>query len=357
MAEKDKVSIFQYTSSTTDGKKTKVKSERPKPGAAWVKGTGADKNFWVKPKAPDTNSAWDDNSGWVTAATQATAWDIPLAVIKSNSKLEALFNEAWALQKSGQELTKEAFITKLQALDWYKEKSAAQRKYYTLSRDPAQATDFAAQVASNKATVQDIAGMLGATLTDAQADEIARTNLQNGFNEAELKNVIAGYISFSGQTDEEKIGSLFGLAGETEDDIRKWAKSNNVTVAEDWILKQVRGVATGDIAIDKAKDYITNIAKQNYSAWADKIDAFNSVEDLSAGFRQLIATELKENVDSIDLKNEYLDAAMRAVDDKGKPVGNQAFVKTLRKSDKWAEANKDKVFGVANDILSKFGMR
>ena len=357
MAEKDKVSIFQYTSSTTDGKKTKVKSERPKPGAAWVKGTGADKNFWVKPKAPDANSAWDDNSGWVTAATQATAWDIPLAVIKSNSKLEALFNEAWALQKSGQELTKEAFITKLQALDWYKEKSAAQRKYYTLSRDPAQAADFASQIEGAKARVRDVAGLMGSSLTDAQIDELARTNLQNGLNESELNDLISGYVSYSGQTDEEKIGSLFGSAGEAEDQIRDWAKKNNVTVANDWVLNQVRGITSQSFDLNKSKDYITNIAKQQYSAWANKLDSFNSVEDLAAGYRQLIATELKENVDSIDLKNEYLDAAMKAVDDKGNPVGNQAFVKTLRKSDKWADVNKDKVTGVANEILSIFGKR
>jgi hypothetical protein len=355
----DKISIFETTTSTTDGKKTTVKSPRPKPGAAWTKGTGKNKNFWVRPAAPDANSAWDDNKGWVTAASQATAWDIPLAVIKSDPKLEALFNEAWALQKSGQELTKEAFITKLQALDWYKEKSVAQRKYYTLSRDPAQAADFAAQIASNKATVQDVAGMLGATLTDAQAEQIARTNLQNGFNESELKNVIAGYINFVGQTDEEKIGSLFGLAGETEDDLRRWAKQNNVTVAEDWVLRQVRGVTTGDFTVDKAKDYITNIAKQNYSAWADKIDAFNSVEDLSAGFRQIIATELGESVDKIDLSNKFLDTAMRSTDEKGKPITDQAFVKTLRKTDDWANVskNKDKIYGLASDILTKFGMR
>ena len=101
----------------------------------------------------------------------------------------------------------------------------------------------------------------------------------------------------------------------------------------------------------------SDLARQQYANWADKIDNFNSVEDLSAGYRQLIASELKEDINKIDLKNEFVDAAMRATDDKGKPVGNQVFIKTLRKSDKWADANKDKVFGVANDILSMFGKR
>jgi hypothetical protein len=355
----DKISIFETTTSTTDGKRTTVKSPRPKPGAAWKKGTGKNKNFWVKPKAPDKNSAWDDNRGWVTAADQSTAWDIPLAVIKSDPKLEELFNQAWAAQKKGEEWTKETFTTKLQALDWYKEKSVAQRKYYTLSRDPAQAADFAAQIASNKATVQDVAGMLGASLTDAQLEEVARTNLQNGFNESELKNVIAGYINFSGLVGAEKIGSLFGLAGETEDDILRWAKQNNVTVSNDWVLQQVRGVASGNFDVSKAKEYITNIAKQNYSGWADKIDAFNTVEDLSAGYRQIIATELGESVDKIDLTNKFLDTAMRSLDEKGKPISDQAFVKTLRKTDDWANVskNKDKIYGLAEDILTKFGMR
>jgi hypothetical protein len=355
----DRISIFETTTSTTGGKKTTIKSPRPKPGKAWTKGTGKNKNFWVRPKAPDKNSAWDDNKGWVTAAAQATAWDIPLAVINSNSELKQLFADAWAAQKKGEEWTQETFITKLKALDWYKTKSEAQRKFYTLSKDPAQAAEFAAQIASNKATVQDVAGMLGASLTDAQAEQAARTNLQNGFNEAELRNFLSGYISFSGQTDEEKIGSLFGAAGDAEDDIRNWARKNNVTLAEDWVLRQARGITAGDFTVDKAKDYVTNIAKQQYSAWADKIDSFNSVEDLAAGYRQLVATELGEDVDKIDIKNSFIDSAMKSTDDQGRPITNQSLLKTVRRSDEWSNVskNKDKIYGLAEDILTKFGMR
>ena len=356
----DKISIFKTSTTTTNGVKSTTKTEAPAPGKAWVKGPGANKNFWVKPKAPaGADVAWDDNNGWVTAATQATLWDIPLAVIKSDAKLEALFNEAWALQKKGQELGREAFITKLQALDWYKDKSVAQRKYYTLSRDPAQAADFAAQVAANKATVQDVAGLLGASLTDAQIDEVSRTNLQNGFNESELRNFLSSYIKFSGQTDQEKIGSLYGQAGETEDSIRAWAADNNVTIAEDWVLKQVKSIAAGDFAVDKSKDYITNIAKQQYSAWADKLDGTNTINDLAAGVRNLVADEFGESLDNITIKNKYVDAAMKAVDDQGKPVGIQTTLKTIRKTDDWVDVpkNKEKVLQVGQDILNKFGMR
>jgi len=353
--DKDKISIYETITTVTDGKKSKTRSPRPAPGKAWKK----EGKYWVRPDKPSNNVAWDDNKGWITAAAQATAWDIPLAIINSNPELKTLFDSAWAAQKAGEEWTQETFITKLKALDWYKTKSEAQRKYYTLSKDPAQAAEFAAQIAANKATVQDIAGMLGATLTDAQADQVARTNLQNGFNEAELKNFLADYITFSGQTDAEKIGSLYGVAGETEDTIRLWGRKNNVKLAEDWILGQVRGVAAGDFTVDKAKDYIAGIAKQQYSAWADKIDNNNSVEDLAAGYRQLVASELGDNIDNITLKNEFVNNAMLATDDKGRPITNQALAKTVRKSDTWADVpkNKDKIYGLAEDILTKFGMR
>ena len=351
--DKDKISIYETVTSKVDGKTTKTQVPRAKPGEAWIKKG----SFWVKPTAPAGDVAWDNNKGWITAAAQATSYDIPLAIINSDPELKSLFDEAWAAQKRGEEFTEANFSTRLKSLNWFKSKSEAQRKYYALSNDPAQASEFAKQIGNSRASVQDAAGILGVSLTDAQADELARTSLQNGFNPSEINNLISGYISYSGQTDAEKIGSLFGTAGEAEDQIRDWAKKNNVTVANDWVLNQVRGITSQDFDVNKSRDYITNIAKQQYGAWADKLDNFNSVEDLSAGYRQLIASELKEDVSSIDLKNENLDAAMRAVDDKGKPVGNQVFVKTLRKSDKWADANKDKVFGVANDILSMFGKR
>lgn len=351
----DRISIYETITTTTDGKKSTTKSPRPSPGKAWKK----EGNYWVKPAKPSNNVAWDDNKGWITAAAQATAWDIPLAIINSDPKLKALFNEAWAAQKKGEEWTQETFITKLKALDWYKTKSEAQRKYYTLSKDPAQAAEFAKQIASNKATVIDVAGMLGATLTDAEADQIARTNLQNGLNEAELKNLISGYIKFSGQTDEEKIGSLYGVAGEAEDTIRQWANKNNVTLSEDWILNQSKKVTAGDFTVDKSKDYITNIAKQQYSAWADQINNDTSVEDLAAGYRQLVADELNEKLSNITLKNKFVNNAMLAMDDKGRPITGQTLIKTVRKTDEWADVpkNTEKILSVGQDILTRFGMR
>jgi hypothetical protein len=364
MADKNKISIYETVTSKTDGKTTKSKTRRPRPGKAWTE-KGA---FWVRPAAPNGDFVWDNDRGWIGQAEKAsqltagTDFNIPLAVIRSSTgagSLSELFDKAWAAEKRGEEWGPDKFIVELKNTIWYKEKSEAQRKYYTLSRDPAQAADFNKQVAGSTAQVKAVAGLMGANLSDAQAQELAKTQMQNGLNDSELRSLISGYITFSGQTDQEKIGSLFGAAGEAEDDIRNWAKKNNVTVAEDWILNQVRGITSNSFDVNKSKDYITNIAKQQYSAWADKLDNFNSVEDLAAGYRQRIAAELDESIDKIDLKNPFVDKAMRATDDKGRPISDEAVVKDLRKTDQWASVikNKDKIFSVANDVLSTFGMR
>ncbi len=332
-----------------------AKKVKERPGPAWI---DDGKGNWVKPPQPAGDYSWDDTKGWVSAGEQASVWGLPLSIINSDPELQSLFDQAWAAQKAGMEWSQAEFTNRLRALNWYKTKSEAQRKYYLLANDPAQAAEFANQVNKSKASIQDVAGSMGSVLTDAQANELARASLQNGFNESELRNLISSYINYSGQSDLEIIGSLFGAAGDYEDQIRTWARKNGVTLSNDWILQQVRGVVAGDFTVDKSKDYINNIARQTFSAWADKIDNATSVLDLAAGYRQIVSDELDKPFDNVDLSNDYVKNAMLATGPDGKPITNDSLKTTLRKSDEWAGVtkNKEKVLNVANDLLSKFGM-
>jgi hypothetical protein len=349
------------TTTTTSGPggttKSKTTTPDPRPGKAWIKKG----NKWKKPPEPKGGDyAWNDDKGWVSAASQATAWDIPLAIINSDkgkNGLQELFNKAWAAQKDNKEWTKERFITELQATKWYKTRSAPQREYYTLSKDPAQKVEFDRQIKSNTELIKDAAGKLGASLTDAQALELAKTNLQNGYNPSELNNLLVQYIGFSGKTDQEKIGSLFGLAGSNEDELRMWARDNNVTLSEDWILKEVRTIASGKYDVDKSKNYINDIARQQYAGWADKLDGVRSLKDLSLGYRNVIAREFDEDIDKIDFTNKHLDAAMKARDDKGMLINDDTLRKTLRKTDEWSNVlkNKDAIISTGRSILTKMG--
>lgn len=294
----------------------------------------------------------------VSAEELSAIYSIPLAVINSSPELKSLFDQAWAAEKAGMAWSQELFAIKLRNTDWYKTKSEAQRKYYVLANDPAQKAEFEAQVAKSKASIADSAGLLGVTLTAAQIDELAKTNLQYGLSPSELQDVLSTYITYEGKTDEEIIGSLYGNAGNYEDQIRTWAKQNGVTISNDWVINQVRGIIAGDFDTNKSKDYITGIAKQQYSAWSDKLDNATSLLDLAAGFRQTLSDEFNKPYEQIDLSDNYLKSAMTSTDDSGKPISIDALKKTVRKTNEWAEVtkNKDKVTSVANEVLSRFGM-
>lgn len=294
----------------------------------------------------------------VSSEELSAMYGIPLAVINSNPELKSLFDQAWAAEKAGMAWSQELFTIKLRNTSWYQTKSEAQRKYYVLANDPAQKAEFEAQVAKSRASLADNAGLLGVTLTNAQLDELAKTSLQYALSPSELQDTLATYISYEGKTDEEIIGSLYGNAGNYEDQLRTWAKQNGVTVSNDWVLNQVKGIVAGDFDTNKSKDYITNIAKQQYSGWSDKLDSATSLLDLAAGFRQTLSDEFNKPYEQIDLTDKYLRSAMTSTDDNGNPISIDALKQTVRKTDEWADVskNKDAVIGVANDILSRFGM-
>lgn len=344
------------TVTTTKGNKTtSVTTTNERPGAAWI---DDGKGNWVKPPQPAGDFAWDDQRGWVSSAEQASIYAIPLSVIQADSELNQLFNEAWSSQKAGMEWSKDYFTTRLKSLNWYKTKSEAERKYYLLSKDPAQAAEFQAQINASIAKLGDAAGSLGITLNETQLNEFAHTVMRLGLNDSEIRNSLANYINYEGKSDLEIIGSLYGEAGNYEDQIRNWAKKNNVTVSNDWVLGQVKGIVSGNFTVDKANDFITNIARQQNPGWSDRLDASTSLLDLAGGYRQIISDEMDQAFDTVDFSNDYLRNVINATDANGRPVSNDSLKTTLRKSDEWAsiKKNKEKVLNVANDLMNKFGL-
>ena len=344
------------TVTTTSGNKTtSVTTSSEQPGKAWVK--KGDK--WVKPQAPKGDYAWDDNAGWVDKKTAASEYAYPLAIIQSNKELNKVFNEAWASQKAGQEWSKEKFKVKLQATDWYKNKSASERTYYTLANDPAQRAEFNDQVNEKKQEIISYAKASGVTLSSDQINTLANNALRLGQTPEQLSSILVGYINYESGDINKAASSLFGKAGDAEDNIREWAKRNGVNVSNSYVLAKVRESGEANWDISKAQDAITNMAKKQYSHWANDLDGSTTLDDLAQGFKNTISTEMDIDFNQLDMSNSFVRSAMLAKDDKNQPINQDALRNTLRKTDDWANVskNKEKIYGLANDILSKFGMR
>jgi len=344
------------TVTTTKGNKTVSKTTtNERPGEAWVKKKGK----WVKPAKPKGDYAWDDQDGWVSKETAAATYAYPLAIIKSDPELDRLFNEAWAAQKKGQEWTKEKFTVKLQATNWYKNKSASEREYYTLANDPAQRAEFNNQVNAKKQEITSYAQSSGIKLSASQIDTLAKDALRLGQTEQQLSSILVDYVNYEASDVNTAAGSLFGKAGDAEDTIREWAKLNGITVSDSYVLAQVREAGKANWDISKGQDAITNMAKQQYSHWANQLDGITTLDTLAQGFKNTISSEMDIDFNNLDMSNDWVKNAMLAKDDRNQPINQEALRKTLRKTDDWANVsrNKEKIYGLADDILSKFGMR
>jgi len=361
----DKISLFKTSTTTTNGVPSITKTEVDAPGKAWVKGKGKNKNFWVKPTAPaGADVAWDDNAGWISRnsgtsanSTQLGDYSLTLAVINSDSSLTAIFNEAWASQQSGQEWTQEKFITKIRSSDWYTSRSQAQRDYYVLANDPAQAEELKRQIEEKKSSLSYSAKVNGINITDEQLNLLSRSSLEFGYNETQMTSLMADYINYTDNGIDSVIGSLTGKTGEIENDIRGWAKKNGVTVSDSWVIGQIKNSAKSGWDIGAATDYITNIAKQEFSGWADKLDSNTSIEDLASGVKQMYSNEMDIDFSTLDMTNSFVRNAMLAKDDKGQPLTSDTHRKDLYKTDEWSDVikNKNKIISTGRDVLTRMG--
>jgi hypothetical protein len=365
------------TVTTTKGNKTtSVTTNIEQPGKAWVANKDPKtkkKKPWIRPakpkgKVPAGGYAWDDDEGWLdqkTAAAQLQAgneYAYPLAIIQSDKELETLFNEAWLAQKKGQEWSKEKFKVRLQATKWYSDKEASERNYYVLANDPGQKAEFDSQVEDKKDEIITFARTNGITLSELEINNLTTDALRFGQTPEQLSSILVGYVNYQSSDVTKAAGSLFGKAGDAEDAIRNWAKSNGITVSDSFVLGKVReagGTASSGAAwdISKAQDSINKMAKQQYTHWADQLDGTTTLDDLAAGFKNTISEEMDIDFGSLNMSNQLVKNAMLAKDDKNMPINSEALRKTLYKTNEWSNVlkNKDKIMGAGRDILTRMG--
>jgi hypothetical protein len=278
-----------------------------------------------------------------------------LAVIDSNKELTTLFNTVTASYKKDVAWSQGRFNLALKETDWYKNRSKQQRDYYVLSKDPAQRAEFESQIKANEDNLSAVAKSMGAIIDPATLTKLANENAKNGWNSAQVTQVISKYISYK-KDPRGTVKSLFGAAGGVETGIRDFAKSMGVSVSDDWVLGQAKQSAlTGGQDTTFAKDWIRARAKEKYSAYANDLDN-GTLEDLSYNFRQSMASTLE--LDTVNYTDPTIQKAMISGDGKGGKLTVSDFERNLRKDPRWTKTNnaKESTQSVVNDILSSFGL-
>jgi hypothetical protein len=249
-------------------------------------------------------------------------------------------------------LSKEAFQAELRNTEWWQKNSDTMRQTQALkATDPA---TYEANLQATTVMVQQAAAKIGASIPPKKLKSIAEKALATNMDEAQLANVLGGYVKFIG-------GTLKGEAGQYENSIKSYASQQGVTLDDQSIKNQAALIARKLATEDDFKNQIAQQAISSYPGYKQQIEAGQTMQDIANPYIQIMAQQLEVNPASIKLTDPLIRNALNGVNKDGKPIGMDQtdFLKQVRSDPRWSQTSgaQDDVMNVGLNVLKSMGLR
>lgn len=275
----------------------------------------------------------------------ALSYGFALSVLRSSPDLWKLFKKA-----TKNNWTQPKFTAELRNTGWFKTTSEAQRNALVLRKtDPA---TWKARVNQTRALVRDAAVQMGSQLTDRQLERITKNVLRFGWNDAQIRDTLAGAI---------KAGANGGFGGQAEADaeqLRQVARNNGVKLGDKTLRQWLVRMGAGE-SIEGFEAYVRHMASSAFPEYAAHLKAGMDLDDVVDPYRQQMAQTLELNPEDLDLYDPTLRRALQTVDKDGKAASKPLwqFEAELKKDKRWLSTNnaRDDIDSVAQRVLSDFG--
>lgn len=261
-----------------------------------------------------------------------------------------------------QKWTSQRFQMEVANSKWWKGTAAQTRQWITQQvSDPASANRNRI-VGGRK--VAALAGALGLSggITDAIAQDIWLDTQLAGYDEQQVRAEI--FNRLSGKVPLDQAGGAFGAE---INQAREMAANYGYTPAD--LEKQIRAAAGGGLKFGDASESglslwetkLKNYAKSKYAAFADRIDAGETVMDIAQPYMDRYAEILEVNPTDVGLNDPLLQKALQGTHEAGKPPAGKPvwqFEEDLRKDPRWGYTNNamQQTADVATTIGKAFGM-
>lgn len=249
-------------------------------------------------------------------------------------------------------LSKEAFQAELRNTEWWQKNSETMRQTQAMkATDPA---TYEANLQATTVMVQQAAAKMGASIPPKKLKSIAEKALATNMDEAQLANVLGGYVKFVG-------GTLKGEAGQYENSIKSYAASQGVTMEDQSIKNQAALIARKLATEDDFKNQIAQQAISAYPSYKDQIEAGQTMQDIANPYVQIMAQQLEVNPANIKLSDPLIRSALNGVNKDGKPIGmdQTTFLQRVRNDPRWSQTSnaQDDVMNVGVNVLKSMGLR
>jgi hypothetical protein len=287
----------------------------------------------------------------------ASLYGWSLAVLRSAPELSKLFDRAIS---GGYNQAR--FVAELRNTGWYKTRSESVRQGTVLQKaDPA---EYKRRITQAAAMVADqYYQMTGRRMGGPTAAHLGQQAFLYGFNDAEVRDMVARTVS---SADLLKGGQIGGTLGEAERQLRQAADDYGIDVSETWIKNNINSIARQNTDVTAEIGKLRQLAKSKYAAFADQIDQGVTVKDIAEPYRQLMAKTLEVSDKSIRINDRALQTALmyKPVDEAGRPTSKLPtgmplwqFEQQLKNDPRWVRTKgaQDATMAAGRQVLQDLG--
>jgi hypothetical protein len=303
-------------------------------------------------------------------ATLQARFGIAAGVIGADPSLEAVLN-----QILDQGITSEALMTQMiQGTAWYKNQTDTQRQYaYYKETNPGQ---YAADLQLNASNIVKQFMGNGISITAAEAIDYAQQMMQSAiikdgkvvrYDQEFLNKIMSKSIDFSKKS---VIGNktIYNLTGKLETVAnelykRAWEygfpNSMSNTRFEGWFENSMKGLIAGTLNAEDLDNELQKRAMSMFPGLTEQLSQGKTLRDAADPWLTAIADTWEQDVNSLDLNNDYVQRALNYTDEKGN-VGTMNLYdakKMARRSGNWdyTSTAKEEKTKIASTILRDFG--
>ena len=205
----------------------------------------------------------------------------------SNSELSKLLEKA---KKQNWDVAN--FQAAIRNTKWWKQRSETQRNYDILAaQNPAEKER---QVAARMATLKEQAAALGINATQTWLLKTAQTMVRNGATEDEVQATLAAtwHNQYLAEGKNKSLADEKGGAASTIGQLKATAAQYGYPLGDDTLAKQTLSVLNGTADVNAIAETYKAWAKKQFSAFADDIDAGQTVQDILDPYAQIASQEL-----------------------------------------------------------------
>lgn len=252
-------------------------------------------------------------------------YGLSYALFKAFPELEQLLKDAIAGN-----WTPTKFQVELRQTKWFEKHSDVWREVTALHySDPATFND---RLAESQAAVANLAASVGAQLTDKGLERLAKRALLFGFDEAQIRDVLAKHVKPSG------AGYYTGELSVVEDALRATALQNGISLAPDQMKKWMQSIVRGDASQEQYVTAIRRMAADAFPLYGEQVNAGVDLMDVASPFIQSMSELLEINPADVKLTDPTIRRALSGRrDSSGKVVATtlSEFEDALRQDSRW----------------------